>query len=298
MDRTIVAENLVKEYDKGFKAVDDVSFIVESGEVFGFLGPNGAGKSTTVIMLTTLALPTKGQARVGGFDVVIGFLRRWRGPLLFALALLAIALAFRLTPLHELLDRERLRTLFASLASSPLGALGAGALFVCLASFGAPITALLAIVGALFPAPLALAINTLATLISACPAFAIGRRFPALITRRAGEGRLERLRARIGRNQILSVAIVRNLPVAPFAVANGALGVVGLAWTPYLLGTLLGMAPGVVLITLLGDRFIDILRDPTPANVLTLLAIVASVVALAWAAQRFLPKRATDAEDA
>ncbi len=70
MDRTIVAENLVKEYDKGFKAVDDVSFIVESGEVFGFLGPNGAGKSTTVIMLTTLALPTKGQARVGGFDVV------------------------------------------------------------------------------------------------------------------------------------------------------------------------------------------------------------------------------------
>jgi len=70
MDRTIIAENLVKEYEKGFRAVDDVSFEVQSGEVFGFLGPNGAGKSTTVIMLTTLALPTDGVARVGGYNVV------------------------------------------------------------------------------------------------------------------------------------------------------------------------------------------------------------------------------------
>jgi ABC-2 type transport system ATP-binding protein len=69
MDRTIVAESLVKVFEKGFRAVDDVSFEVASGEVFGFLGPNGAGKSTIVTMLTTLALPTSGQARVGGFDV-------------------------------------------------------------------------------------------------------------------------------------------------------------------------------------------------------------------------------------
>lgn len=70
MDRTIVAANLVKRYEKDFAAVDDVSFEVQSGEIFGFLGPNGAGKSTTVAMLTTLALPTEGRASVGGFDVI------------------------------------------------------------------------------------------------------------------------------------------------------------------------------------------------------------------------------------
>ena len=70
MDRTIVAENLVKQYEKDFRAVDNVSFEVKSGEVFGFLGPNGAGKSTTVSMLTTLAIPTEGHASVGGYDVV------------------------------------------------------------------------------------------------------------------------------------------------------------------------------------------------------------------------------------
>jgi ABC-2 type transport system ATP-binding protein len=51
-------------------AVDDISFDVQQGELFGLLGPNGAGKTTTVKMLTTLLIPSKGFARVGGFDVV------------------------------------------------------------------------------------------------------------------------------------------------------------------------------------------------------------------------------------
>jgi ABC-2 type transport system ATP-binding protein len=50
-------------------AVDDISFEVRPGELFGLLGPNGAGKTTTVKMLTTLLLPTRGTARVLGFDV-------------------------------------------------------------------------------------------------------------------------------------------------------------------------------------------------------------------------------------
>jgi ABC-2 type transport system ATP-binding protein len=65
----ILTENLVKKFDE-FKAVDEVSFKVEAGEIYGFLGPNGAGKSTIVSMLTTLSLPTSGRATVGGFDVV------------------------------------------------------------------------------------------------------------------------------------------------------------------------------------------------------------------------------------
>ncbi len=68
-NREIVAESLVKSFGD-FTAVDQVSFKVEAGEVFGFLGPNGAGKSTTVSMLTTLSLPTSGSATVGGYDVV------------------------------------------------------------------------------------------------------------------------------------------------------------------------------------------------------------------------------------
>jgi ABC-2 type transport system ATP-binding protein len=53
-----------------FTAVDDVTFEVRTGEVFGFLGPNGAGKTTTIKMLTGLILPTSGSGAVAGFDVM------------------------------------------------------------------------------------------------------------------------------------------------------------------------------------------------------------------------------------
>ena len=62
-------DSLTKEFGN-FKAVDNISFKVEEGEIFGFLGPNGAGKSTTMMILTTLLKPTSGRALVGGYDVM------------------------------------------------------------------------------------------------------------------------------------------------------------------------------------------------------------------------------------
>ena len=65
----IVVKNLSRHFGD-FKAVDDISFEVHRGEIFGFLGPNGAGKSTTIRMLNGLLLPTSGQGLVGGFDII------------------------------------------------------------------------------------------------------------------------------------------------------------------------------------------------------------------------------------
>ena len=65
----IKVDSLSKHFQK-FKAVDNISFQIEQGEIFGFLGPNGAGKSTTMMILTTLLKPTSGNASVQGFDVV------------------------------------------------------------------------------------------------------------------------------------------------------------------------------------------------------------------------------------
>jgi ABC-2 type transport system ATP-binding protein len=64
----IEVKNLVKSFGH-FKAVDDISFIVEEGEVFAFLGPNGAGKTTTIKMLTTLLHPTSGEITVNKFPI-------------------------------------------------------------------------------------------------------------------------------------------------------------------------------------------------------------------------------------
>src|ERR1700678_4603084 len=64
----IQVQNIVKKYGD-FTAVNDVSFNVEEGEIFGLLGPNGAGKSTLIRMMTTLIPITGGIARIAGYDV-------------------------------------------------------------------------------------------------------------------------------------------------------------------------------------------------------------------------------------
>ena len=78
-DAAIVAAHLHRIYETGRRpfaprrrtvAVEDVSFAVPGGTIFGLLGPNGAGKTTTIKMLSTLLIPTGGTATIGGFDVV------------------------------------------------------------------------------------------------------------------------------------------------------------------------------------------------------------------------------------
>jgi len=65
----IRVDHLVKRYGD-LAAVDDISFTVNTGEIFAFLGPNGAGKTTTIKMLTTLLKPTSGSIEVDGLDPV------------------------------------------------------------------------------------------------------------------------------------------------------------------------------------------------------------------------------------
>src|SRR3954467_2294698 len=67
-NNAIVAEGLNKQYDE-LLALRDVDFAVPAGSVLGLLGHNGAGKTTAIRILTTLAEPTSGEARVAGFAV-------------------------------------------------------------------------------------------------------------------------------------------------------------------------------------------------------------------------------------
>src|SRR3954471_4269689 len=70
MQHAIEATSLIKDYPGGVRALDGLDLAVEQGSVYALLGPNGAGKSTTVRILTTLARPDSGSARVAGIDVL------------------------------------------------------------------------------------------------------------------------------------------------------------------------------------------------------------------------------------
>ena len=66
---SIVVQDLTKTFGK-FKAVDNISFNVKKGEIFGFLGANGAGKTTTIRMLCGILTPTSGDAIVAGYSIM------------------------------------------------------------------------------------------------------------------------------------------------------------------------------------------------------------------------------------
>ena len=68
-EQAISIKNLSKKYAGGKQALNDVSFDVAQGSIFGLLGPNGAGKSTLINILAGLVMKTSGSASIWGFDI-------------------------------------------------------------------------------------------------------------------------------------------------------------------------------------------------------------------------------------
>ena len=69
MSLAVTAQNLVKQFGN-IRALDDLSFTINQGEIYGLIGPNGAGKTTTLRMVSTLILPTSGSMNIFGLDAV------------------------------------------------------------------------------------------------------------------------------------------------------------------------------------------------------------------------------------
>jgi uncharacterized membrane protein YdjX (TVP38/TMEM64 family) len=97
--------------------------------------------------------------------------------------------------------------------------------------------------------------------------------------------RLNRVRARLERSGVLAVAAIRLLPIAPFTVVNMVAGASGISVVHYLLGTALGLLPGLIMLSVVGSQVMDIILHPSLSNV-TLLAIgMAAWVMFVFAAQ-------------
>jgi len=97
--------------------------------------------------------------------------------------------------------------------------------------------------------------------------------------------RLNRIRHRIAKRGVLAIATVRLLPVAPFTLVNLAAGASRIPLQDYAIGTVIGMAPGLVLMSALGHQILAIILEPTPLNVTLFLLGVAAWVGLSLGVQ-------------
>jgi uncharacterized membrane protein YdjX (TVP38/TMEM64 family) len=204
-------------------------------------------------------------------------LTRWIPLALLGSALLGAGLLWRFTPLAEWVTPERIDAGMTAISASPWWPLIVIATYIVAGLLAFPLT-LLVVTTAIVLGPMsAFACAVVGAVLSTIIAHAIGRAVGRKSLIELLGPRVERIAQATDQHGILAIAVLRNLPVAPFAVVNFAAGALGINLRTFALGTLAGIAPGVAVLCVMGDRLRLILADPQPAHV-----AVMALVALAW----------------
>ena len=216
-------------------------------------------------------------------------------PLLIALVcvlvLLGIALAWRYTPLSALVTADNVRVVLKAVRGEPWAIVVVVLVFVLAGAIVFPLNILILTTAAVFGPWLGILYGGAGTVASGLVMFLIGGRLGReALYRMLGERwrhGLEGLRKR----GLLAVVTFRLLPIAPFTLVNLAAGASGIRFVDFLVGTMIGMLPGLVLLSVMGDRIIRILSEPSAGDIAILVLCVAVLIGLAVAAQAFLSRR-------
>jgi uncharacterized membrane protein YdjX (TVP38/TMEM64 family) len=217
-----------------------------------------------------------------------------RGPFLkiaaAAMFLLALALAWRFTPLEHWTEPDTVRASLASFAQNPWAPLLMIVTFVAAGLVAFPVTILIAATAAAFGPWAGLGYAAAGVLVSAIVTYALGARLGKEALRNVLGPRLNRLRRRIARRGVIAVATIRLVPLAPFTVVNLVAGASAIRPVDYIAGTILGMLPGLIVLSMLGHQVMRILTNPSWAEVGLLAAAVAAWIAVSIGLQIVVTK--------
>jgi uncharacterized membrane protein YdjX (TVP38/TMEM64 family) len=202
-------------------------------------------------------------------------------------ALLAIWYA---TPVSDLADVQTLEPYFERIAASGWAPLVIPLIFLVASLAFFPVTILIALTGMTLGPFLGLLCAGIGCLGGALLSFWVGTLLGERGLRPIMGRKLTRLSTSLADKGILSVAGIRLLPVAPFTVINLIAGASHIRVVDFVVGTIFGMAPGIILMTALGDRLREVWRNPSAENVVVLGLITAGWLAAAFGFQYLISK--------
>jgi len=249
------------------------------------------------VAVSPLADPEKPiDAGQMALDLFGGVTRKLVQPWMKKLAgIVAVAIAFvalwRWTPLSEYTNLDTLQPIFQSIGGTPLGPLLILLIFVLAGFVFFPVTVLITLNAVVFSAPEAFAYSLIGSLASASAAYFLGVQLGRPVLRRMIGKRLNVVSRAVGKRGVVSVMTLRAAPVAPFTAINLVCGAIRIRYFDYLLGTALGMAPGIVVLTVLGDSIKRILENPTPGTIAMIIGAIAVWIALGLGFQKLLDMR-------
>lgn len=192
------------------------------------------------------------------------------------IALVALALAWRYTPLRGLIDTEVLASMAAAFAESPFAPLAVVAAYLIGGLVVLPVTVMIAVTGIVFGPVLGFVYALIGEMLSAIFIYYLGRKLGRATVRRVAGKRINELSRRIAKRGLIAVVVVRMLPIAPFTIINLIAGASHIRFRHFVLGTILGMAPGTLILVLFVDRIVAAVRTPGPLT-FALLALIAGV---------------------
>jgi phosphatidylserine/phosphatidylglycerophosphate/cardiolipin synthase-like enzyme/uncharacterized membrane protein YdjX (TVP38/TMEM64 family) len=207
------------------------------------------------------------------------------------LALAALAAAWALTPLHDLTGIGAALDWAAGWRDSPAAPAYVLAAFVAGGLIAFPVTVLVSLAGILFGSLGGFVLGLAGSLLSASVLYLIGRAAGREAVRRLGGRAVNEVSRRIGRRGAVTVAFIRLVPIAPFSLVNLVAGASHIGFRDFLLGTLLGMAPGIFVIAVFGDRLEEALRSPDAASIALMFGAALLVAGLAMATRSWILRR-------
>lgn len=218
--------------------------------------------------------------------------RRLIGLGVFGILLLALTLAWRFTPLREWLNLSSLIALARGLEALPFTPLAVMAVYLVAGMLMFPVTLLIAVTGIVF-GPFYGALYALAgSLLSALAGFGFGVWLGRETLQQLLGRRVNSLSRRFAKRGIPAMVVIRLLPVAPFTIANVVAGVSHLSLRDYLIGTFLGMAPGIILTVAFAHNLAEAIRHPSLATMALLAGMAALLIGMALGLQKlFSPQQ-------
>jgi phosphatidylserine/phosphatidylglycerophosphate/cardiolipin synthase-like enzyme/uncharacterized membrane protein YdjX (TVP38/TMEM64 family) len=201
------------------------------------------------------------------------------------LAFVALAIAWQFPPLSTLADPETIGTMLRALAAEPWAPLLVLGVYVIGGLIAFPVLLLIAATAAAFGPLAGLFYAAAGSLLSATVTYAIGTAIGRDALRAVIGPRLKRVQRRIVRGGVLTIAAIRLVPIAPFTVVNLVAGASEIRFSAFIGGTVLGMAPGLIVMSALGHQIMRIITGPSGLDVALLAVVVAVWLALAGGVQ-------------
>lgn len=206
------------------------------------------------------------------------------------LVVVALGLLWRYTPLSEFAEPDNLRASLDSVAAGPLAPLVVITLYVVTGFVAFPVTVLIAVTAATFGLWPGLLYAAVGSMSSALATYTAGRYLGTGLLRNLLGPRINRVSQAVGKRGVVAIMTVRLVPVAPFALVNLVAGALRLPVMDYTVGTALGLAPGIVVMSVLGDRVFAMLDDPSLLDLAVVLGALILWIGLALGLQRLISK--------